>query len=64
MLAKEYIREVSIDSLQNVMYNQGNKLSGQLRKTALSLTPQAMYNQFKRPSAEIVSKLYYIYRKT
>ena len=45
-------------------YNQGNKLSGQLRKTALSLTPQAMYNQFKRPSAEIVRELYYIYRKT
>ena len=35
-----------------------------LRKTALSLTPQAMYNQFKRPSAGSVSELYYIYRKT
>ena len=34
--------------------NQGNKLSGQLRKTALSLTPQAMYNHFKRPSTETV----------
>ena len=28
----------------------------QLRKTALSLTPQAMYNQFKRPSAESVKR--------
>ena len=35
-----------------------------LRKTALSLTPQAMYNQFKRPSAGSVSELYYIYIKT
>ena len=31
-------------------YNHGKKLLGQLRKTALSLTPQAMYNQFKRQS--------------
>ena len=45
-------------------YNYGKKLSGQLRKTALSLTPQAMYNQFKRPSVGIVRELYYIYRKT
>ena len=45
-------------------YNYGNKLSGQLRKTAMSLTltPQAMYNQFKRPSAGIVRELYYIYK--
>ena len=28
-----------------------------MRKTALSLTPQAMYNQFKRPSAESVREL-------
>ena len=34
------------------------------QKTALCFTPQAMYNQFKRPSAGIVSELYYIYRKT
>ena len=27
-------------------------------------TPQAMYNQFKRPSAGSVRELYYIYRKT
>ena len=40
------------------------KLYGQLRKAALSLTPQAMYNQFKRPSAGSVRELYYIYRKT
>ena len=33
-------------------------------KTALFLTPQAMYNQFKRPSAGSVRELYYIYRKT
>ena len=33
-------------------------------KKVLSLTPQAMYNQFKRPSAGSVRELYYIYRKT
>ena len=37
---------------------------GQLRKTALSVTPQSMYSQFKRPSAWSVSELYYIFRKT
>ena len=37
---------------------------GQLRKTALYFTPQAMYNQLKRPSTGSVSELYYIYRKT
>ena len=31
------------------LYNHGQKLYEQLRKRALSLTPQAMYNQFKRP---------------
>ena len=46
-----------------VNYNHGKKLSGQMRKTALSLTPQAMYNQFKRPYAGSVRELYYIYRK-
>ena len=45
-------------------YNRGNKLSEQMRKTALCLTPQAMYNQFKRHSAASVSELYYICRKT
>ena len=40
------------------------KLYGQLRKRAFYLTPQAMYNQFKRPSARSVSELYYTYRKT
>ena len=45
-------------------YNPGQKLWPKLRKTALSLTPQAMYNQFKRPSAGSVSELYYICRKT
>ena len=33
------------------IYNHEQKVYGQLRKTALSLTPQAMYKQFKRPSA-------------
>ena len=37
---------------------------GQLRKTVLSMTPQAMYKQFKRHSAGTVSELYHIYRKT
>ena len=45
-------------------YNQGNKLSGQLQKMAFSLTPQAMYNNSKRPPAENVREFYYIYRKT
>ena len=40
------------------------KLMAKRQKTALLLTPQAMYNQFKRPSAGSVSELYYIYRKT
>ena len=48
---------------QTFIYNQGQKLYGQLRKTALSLTPQAMCNQFKRPSTASVSELYYIYIK-
>ena len=46
------------------IYNHGNKLSGQLRKTVLSMTPQAMYNQFKRPSVGSVREFYYIYRNT
>ena len=29
-----------------------------------TLTPQTMYNQFKRPYAGSVIELYYIYRKT
>ena len=45
-------------------YNPGQNLWPKLRKTALYLTPQAMYNQFKRPSAGSVSELYYICRKT
>ena len=40
------------------------KLMAKRQKTTLCLTPQAMYNQFKRPSAGSVSELYYIYRKT
>ena len=40
------------------------KLMAKRQKTALCLTPQAMYNQFKRPSAGSVSELYYICRKT
>ena len=46
------------------IYNQGQKLYGQLRKMAFSLTPQAMYNQFKRPYAGSIIELYYIYGKT
>ena len=34
------------------------------KKTALSLTPQAMQKQFKRPSAGSVRELYYIYRNS
>ena len=45
-------------------YNPGQKIWPKLRKTALYLTPQAMYNQFKRPYAGSVSELYCIYRKT
>ena len=46
------------------VYNPGQKICPKLRKTALYLIPQAMYNQFKRQSAGSVSELYYIYRKT
>ena len=45
------------------MCNHGKKLYGQLRKTALSLKPEAMQNQFKRPSAGRLRELYHIYRK-
>ena len=34
-------------------YNQGNKLSGHMRKTALCLTPQAIENTFKRAYGEV-----------
>ena len=37
---------------------------GNCENTALSLTPQAMYNLFKRPSAGSVRELYYIYGNT
>ena len=50
--------------LATELYNHGQKLCGQLRKTALSLTPQAMHNPLKRQSAGSVRELYYIYRKT
>ena len=46
------------------MRNQGQTLHGQLRKAMLTLTPQAMNNQFKRPSAGSGRELYYIYKKT
>ena len=57
--------ELKLDVLTNtnLIYNHGQQLYGQLRKTALSLTPQAMYNQLKRPSTGSVRELYYIYRK-
>ena len=54
-----------VTALTNVsIYNPGQKIWPKLRKTALYLTPQAMYNQFKRPSVGSVSELYYICRKT
>ena len=46
------------------LLQSGKKLMAKLLKMALYLTPQAMYNQFKRQSAGSVSELYYIYRKT
>ena len=55
-------REETIRFL-GVLLDENLKLHGQLRKTVLSLTPQAMYNQFKRPSsAGSVRELYYIER--
>ena len=50
-------------NLKKWLYNHGQKLYGHLRKTALPLTPQALHNQFKSPSAGSVRELYYIYRK-
>ena len=44
--------------------NHRQNLYGQLRKTAFSLTPQLMPNQFKWPSAGSIREPYYIYRKT
>ena len=44
--------------------NHWQNVYGQLRKTAFSLTPQSMPNQFKWPSAGSVREPYYIYRKT
>ena len=41
-------------------YNQGNKLSGQMRKTALCLTPQAIENSFKRAYGEVEDISLYI----
>ena len=41
-------------------YNQGNKLSGQMRKTALCLTPQAIENSFKRAYGEVEDNIIYI----
>ena len=52
------------DTIVLQIYNPGQKIWPKLRKTALYLKPQAMYNHFKRPSAGSVSELYYIYRKT
>ena len=37
------------------------KLMVKRRKMVLSLTPQPMHNQFKRPSVGSVSELHYIY---
>ena len=40
------------------------KIMDNCEKRRCALTPQAMYNQFKRPSAGSVRELYYIYIKT
>ena len=61
---KERKHNSPLITLPSLAYNPGQKLWPKLRKTALYLTPQAMYNQFKTPSAGNVSELYYIYRKT
>ena len=53
-----------LNFFKNVTYNPGKKKMAKRKKMALSLTPQAMHNQFKRPSAGTVRELYYIYRKT
>ena len=59
------LSDESRDHYQEDGYLQSwKKLMAKRQKTALCLTPQAMYNQFKRPSARIVSELYYICRKT
>ena len=43
-------------------YSHGKKLMAKRQKTVLSLTGQAIYNQFKRPSAAGgVREIYYIY---
>ena len=44
-----------------LFHNKGQKLHA---KMALFLTPQAMYNQFKRSSAGSVREFYYIYRSS
>ena len=59
----EEIKMIETDSMEiifSLIYNPGKKYG----QTALYLTPQAMYNQFKRPSAGSVRELYYIHRKT
>ena len=55
---------INFYELRDVDLQSGKKLMAKLQKMVLYLTPQAMYNQFKRPSAGTVSELYYIYRKT
>ena len=44
------------------VYNQGQKLHRQVRKTALSLTPQAMNKQFKNICRECKRTLLYLYK--
>ena len=48
--------------METLYLQSWKKLMAKRQKTAMCLTPQAMYSQFKRPSAGILSELYYIYR--
>ena len=64
LIQKVSIANKDFVNLLHMTYNHGKKLMAKRQKTPLCLTPQAMYNQFKRPSAGSVSELYYICRKT
>ena len=60
----EKLRKIKKRNKKHLELQSWKKLMAKRQKTALCLTPQAMYNQFKRPSTGSVSELYYIYRKT
>ena len=67
MVAKYLLFREIISKFLNsttVLICDNHRLMAKRQKTELSLTPQAMYNQFKKPSAGSVSELYYIYGKT